>query len=272
MGSIDAAAHVFQRRARDVLLGGAILLVPMVALNLLLSVLAFRNFQSYSGLFATRGYIGAESGATFAAVLLQSLSAHVIGAYVAAYLARYQLGGEPTIRIALSATLRRLPVLILTWVLSHWWAFLLLLLVIDDPATASVAGGFLGPLLGIPTAMVLLTVPVVMIEGPRRAVRRSIRLAGTRFGAAWGFVLTCALMASLLFLFIGLLPQLAESTGLITFGRFAWLFGGIALQIALLVIIPLVGLATAQFYLQMRVYSEGIDITLAADRAFGPAS
>ena len=45
LGSIDAAAHVLQRRARVVLVGSAVFMVPMLALNLLLSVLAFDDFD-----------------------------------------------------------------------------------------------------------------------------------------------------------------------------------------------------------------------------------
>jgi hypothetical protein len=45
LGSFDGAAHVFQRQARTVILGSAVLMVPMMALNLLLSVVAFRALK-----------------------------------------------------------------------------------------------------------------------------------------------------------------------------------------------------------------------------------
>jgi len=41
--------------------------------------------------------------------------------------------------------------------------------------------------------------------------------------------------------------------------------------LALLIVIPFIAMATAQLYLQIRVHAEGLDIMVAADRAFGPA-
>jgi hypothetical protein len=97
-------------------------------------------------------------------------------------------------------------------------------------------------------------------------------LARSRFGAAFAFVLACGLLGGLLFLFIAQLPALLEQTGLVTFGSFGGVVQGITTQIALLVVIPLSALATAQWYLQVRVVSEGIDLSMAADRAFGARS
>ena len=45
-----------------------------------------------------------------------------------------------------------------------------------------------------------------------------------------------------------------------TFGSFGWLFEGVAGQLAQLLTIPLVALATAAFYVQLRVHAEGMDL------------
>ena len=273
VGSIDAAAHVLQRRARDVLLGAGLFMLPMVALNLVLSVLAFRHFDSFSGIFAERGYVGVETGAAFMALVVQSFTAHLIGAYAAVYLVRYQLGGDPTIRQCAGVVVRRLPLLLVTWVLTHWWAMLVVLGALSYPGVAALMIMLLVPIVGLLDTLVVFAVPAMMTERLGVAsVRRGYRLARLRFGAVWGFVNLSSLIATVLFLFIGFLPTLAQSTHLITFGPYGWLVQGVALELALLVVVPFSALATAECYLQVRVHAEGIDIAMAADRAFGPAA
>lgn len=271
LGSIDSAAHVLQRRARDVLLGSAVFMVPMLALNTGLAVLAFNEFDRFDSVFGQRGYVGVETGFAFVAIVVQSFTAHLIGAYAATYLVRYQMGGDPRIRECVGAVLRRLPLLLATWLLTHWWALLLALALLNaDMTTVAGVGWMLGFGVAALSALVLLTAPVVMAErAGLRSVPRAVRLARTRYGAAFGFVLSCGLLAWLLMLFIGFLPDLAEATGLITFGSYGWLMQGISSQLALLVVVPFSAITTAQFYLQVRVHAEGLDIVMAADRAFG---
>jgi uncharacterized membrane protein len=273
LGSIDAAAHVLQRRARVVLVGSAVFMLPMLALNLLLSVLAFNDFEGFDNLFADRGYVGVESGGVLVALIVQSFTAHLVGAYGASLLVTHQMGGEARIAVSVKAVVRRLPMLLLTWLLTHWWAVLMALLVVSEPALAAGLAIFGIPFIALCTTCVLLTVPVLMTEGTGvSSIGRGYRLARSRFGAAFAFVLACGLLGGLLFLFIAQLPALLEQTGLVTFGSFGGVVQGITTQIALLVVIPLSALATAQWYLQVRVVSEGIDLSMAADRAFGARS
>ena len=261
---------MLQQRARLVLLGSGVLMLPMMALNLLLSVLAFDSFDSFDNLFADRGYIGVESGSVFLAIVVQSFTAHLIGAYVATLLVRHQLGGEPTIRECLAATFRRLPTLLLTWPMTHWWAVLLALAAVNAPSVVGGLSTFILPVAAMFTALVLPVVPVLMTEHSGvRSIPRAARLARTRFGAVWGFVMLCGIISGSLFFFIAELPFLLERTGLVKFGSAGYLIQGVTMQLALLVALPLSALATAQLYLQLRVHAEGIDIAMAADRAFG---
>jgi hypothetical protein len=270
LGSFDGAAHVFQRQARTVILGSAVLMVPMMALNLLLSVVAFRDFDSFDSLFADRGFVGVESSTVFLAVLVQSFTAHLLGAYAAAFVMDHQMGGTPRMRVGLRSVVRKLPLLVLTWLLTHWWAVLVALLVVNAPVVAAGAVVIIAPVVAILSAFVVVVVPVVMGEGLGvRSIGRGLRLARARFGAAFGFVMLCSLLGGSLFVFIGQLPVLLESTGLVTFGSLGYLVQGVAVQLALLVVLPLIAVATAQFYLQLRVHVEGLDLVLAADRAFG---
>ena len=273
LGSIDGAAHVLQRRARTVLVGSAILMVPMVAVGVLMAVLAFDRFDAVDGLLGDRGYIGAESGFVFLAAALQSFTAHLIGAHAAVFVVRYQMGGSPGIGECVRAVLRRLPLLIATWLVTHWWALLFALWLINSDRSTLAALVWILPLgASLLSTCVLLVAPVMMGEKLGfAAIPRAWRLVRTRFGAAFGFVWACGVLAAMLFAFIAFLPQLAASTGLITFGSYAWLVQGITSQLALLIVIPFTAMATAQFYLQVRVHAEGLDIAMAADRAFGRA-
>jgi hypothetical protein len=270
VGSFDAAAHVLQRRARIVVLGAATLMLPMMVVNLLLSVLAFRSFDTFKNAFGDRGYIGAESGQVFVAIVLQSFTAHVVGAYAAAVLVPFQLGTDPTMRNGLGVVLRRLPVLLLTWALTHWWAVLLALAFAAAPSATGSGLFFLWPLAALASTIGLLVAPVVASEHLGvRAIPRAARLVRTRFGASWGFVATTGLISGSLFVFIAQLPYLVETTGLVSFGSYGYLVQGVTLEVALLIVLPLSALATAQLYLQLRVHAEGIDIWMAADLAFG---
>lgn len=273
VGSIDGAAHVLQRCARTVLVGSAILMVPMVAVGVLLAVLAFDRFDAVDGLLGDRGYIGAESGFAFLAAALQSFTAHLIGAYAAVFVMRYQMGGSPGIGECVRAVLRRLPLLIVTWLVTHWWALLFDVWLINSDRSALAALIWILPLAAsVLSTCFLLVTPVMMGEKLGfAAIPRAWRLVRTRFGAAFGFVWACGVLAVMLFAFIAFLPQLVESTGLITFGSYAWLVQGLTSQLALLIVIPFTAMATAQLYLQIRVHAEGLDIAIAADRAFGRA-
>lgn len=273
LGSFDGAAHVFQRSARGIVLGSAVLMVPMMAVNLLLSLVAFREFDTFDSLFVDRGFVGVENSTVFFGVLVQSFTAHLLGAYAAVIVVDHQMGGAPTMRRALGAVARRLPMLLLTWVLTHWWAMLVALLAVNAPVVAAGAMVFIAPVVTLLSAFVLVVVPVLMTERLGvRSIGRGIRLARSRFGAVFGFVVLCGLLGGALFAFIGQLPMLLESTGLVTFGSIGYLVQGVAVQVGLLVVLPLVAVATAQFYLQLRVHVEGLDLVLAADRAFGAAA
>lgn len=249
-------------------------MVPMVGLHLMLTVLAFDQYQQFDSFLGDRGYVGVETGLVLLGLVVQSLSAHLIGAYTAAYLVPYQMGDEPRVGACLLRVLRKLPLLLLTWALTHWPALLTMWWFVTIAPTEVLAlAWIMVPLIALISAMSLVVAPVVMIEHLGvRSIARAWRLTRTRFGAAFGFVFACGLLGAMLAAFIAFLPQLARWTGFITFGSFAWLVQGVTTQLAVVIVLPFVAIATAQMYLQLRVHAEGIDIVIAADRAFGRAS
>ena len=246
-------------------------MVPMVALHLLLTVLAFDQYQRFDSFLGDRGYVGVETGLVLLGLVVESLSAHLIGAFTAAYLVPYQMGGDPRVRTCLLRVVRKLPLLLFTWALTHWPTLLVMWwFVTIAPAQVLSLSWVMVPLLAMISAMSLVVAPVVMIEQlGLRSIARAWRLARTRFGAAFGFVFACGLLGAMMAVFIGFLPQLARSTGFITFGSFGWLVQGVTTQLAVLIVLPFVAIATAQMYLQLRVQAEGLDIAIAADQAFG---
>ena len=269
LGSIDGGAHVFQRRARALLLGSAVFLLPMTGLQVLVTSMTWSRFDTFDGLLGDRGYLGAERGATALAFIVHSLFAHLVGAYVAAYMVPYQMGGEPRVAVVVRRVVRRLPILLFTWAVTHCWLAVGALIYLS--ANADEAAGwaiFLGPLAAFLSALALFVAPVVMVEGPREAMSRAVRLTRGRMGAVFGFVCMNMLIGSVLSLSIAFLPMLADSTGLITLGGYGWLFEGVFAQLAVLIVMPFSAAVTAQMYLQTRVHAEGLDIVLAADAAF----
>ena len=270
IGSIDSAAHVFQRRARQVLLGAAVLMVPMMGLYLLLTVLAFDKYQQFDSLLGDRGYVGVETGFVLLGIVVQSFTAHLIGAFTAAYLVPYQMGGEPRAAACVRRVLRKFPLLLFTWALTHWPTLLIMWWFATIAPTEVLALSWvMAPLIAMISAASLVLAPVVMVEQIGvRSIGRAWRLARTRFAAAFGFVIACAVLGAMLAFFIAILPRAAETTGIVTFGSFGWLLQGVTTQLAALIVLPFVAIATSQMYLQLRVQAEGLDIVIAADRAF----
>ena len=87
--------------------------------NIARLLLAFDRFDALDAVLGDRGYVGAESGFVFLAIALQSFTAHLIGAYTAGYLVRYQMGGSPRVWACVLAVVRHLPLLVVTWLLTH---------------------------------------------------------------------------------------------------------------------------------------------------------
>ena len=245
-------------------------MVPMVAVYLLLTVLAFDQYEQFDTLLGDRGYVGVETGVVLLGLVVQSLTAHLIGAYTSAYLVPYQMGGDPRPSVCVRRVLRKLPVLILTWALTHWPTLLIMWwFATMAPKQVLAISWVIVPLVAMLSAASLVVAPVVMIEQLGvRSIGRAWRLARTRFAAAFGFVFACALLGAMLAVFVAFLPDLAELSGFITFGSFGWLVQGVTSQLAALIVLPFVAIATSQMYLQLRVHTEGLDIVIAADRAF----
>lgn len=275
LAALDGGGDVLQRRGRDVLVGAVLLITPLVGLNLWTTVLAFDRLDGAAPLlpgFDDDATTGIEEIAALLALLLASLTAAVVGVFAAAILVGDRFGDDVGLRRGVWTTIRLLPVAVAGWVLGHWWLLPVGAWVIAARSDDLAGRLFLAaPVALVLSALLLFVCPVIVAEraGPLRALRRSSRLARMRFAPAIGFVLASTVLGGLLLVGIASIPVLLEWTGFVTFGEYTWLATAIAAQLGVIVTVPLIALATAQMYIEVRLDAEGMDLALDADAAFG---
>jgi hypothetical protein len=272
-----------QRNTREIVLGSALIILPGVVLTLVATTLTFDNYQSLKGSIVSVPELlgGREAGSgieellVYIGLLLNSIAAALVGGYVATLAIRRQLGLRLSIATSYRALLPRIPTLLAAWALGHFW------IPLAGLALGGVDGSSWGPLItfGVPAALVavtmtVVTAPAIIVErlGPLAGTKRAWRMARANFGTLFGFVVASVLIGLLVQYGIAYLPRLLQGTGLVTFGRFGWLIEGVAGQLGRLISMPLVATATALVYLEVRMKTEGLDLVIDADRAFGPPS
>ena len=280
LGALDSAAAILQQNAREVLLGPALLLVPVAALNLVVSNLVFDDFGSFDDAVVSLpefvggvdSATGAETMLAYVAILTGSLAVAIAGGYLTVLVLRRASGLHVGVGTCLRAVVRRLPALTVAWAVGHSWMVLGSLALVRMP-TSDIA-----PLLVLVVPVVVLLVaatalvsPTIVAEraGPLRGLSRGWRLVRLRFGAIVGFVVVSSVLGAALRAAITTMPQLVEQSGIITFAGSTWLVEGLAGQLAPLVVVPWIALATANLYLQVRMDAEGMDLIIDSEQAFG---
>ena len=280
--SLDAGGATLQRSGRRVLTVSSLLLLPIVVLNLWATAQVFdRTGGTTLRVFGGDAVgTGVEDVAAVLVVLCSSLAGAVVGAFATGLVMADTFGGPSsgaTIRSRrgdLARVFRRLPTVLAAWGVGHVW----LPFVATWALSGSSGGAGRVTLAAIVATLAstgtLLVVPVAVAEGvgPMRALRRGWRLARARFATCLGFLVTSTLLGGLLLGGIASLPQLLEATGFVAFGELRWLVQGLAGQVGVIVVVPLVALSTAHLYLAVRVDAEGLDLVIEADAAFGPRS
>ena len=280
IGSLDAAGAVVQRNMREIVVGSAWILVPSVALNLIATTLAFDRFRTFRGssisvpeLFGGRKAASSvEDLLWYLGLVVTSLTACLVGGYVATLVVRRQLGLPMRIRNGYRAMLPRLPALLVAWLIGHaWFPFVALILAKADSDILPVLIVFGGPVVLVLATMTVCAAPAIVVErlGPIAGLRRAWRLGKANFSVLFGFVVGSVAIGVLVQYGIAYLPRLLQGTQLVTFGRFGWLIEGVAGQLGRLMSTPLIAVATVLVYLEVRMTTEGMDLTLDADRAFG---
>ncbi|MFK7916698.1 MAG: hypothetical protein AB8G14_01360 [Ilumatobacter sp.] len=277
LAALDGGGEIMQRRLRDVMVGAAVILVPAVALNIWVSVLGYDrvdpNDSAIPAIFDDTSS-GIEDLAVLIATVFVSLATAVVGFFAAQILLGERFWTPVSLGRALARTFRRLPRIAAAWALTHWWFPLMALIVVT--ANQDVAGLWIFLFTFVAwfsSAATLLVIPTMVGEklGALASARRSWRLVKLRYGLCLVFVLAATLVSTLLLIGIATLVPLLEEFGFLELGDATWLVQSVMVQLAVLVVVPLVALGTAQAYLEVRLGGEGLDLQIDADAAFGPA-
>lgn len=280
LGSIDTAGALLQRHAREVVVGSAFIVLPGVLVNLVAASLAFDRYENFSGAVASvpemlggsASSTGVEQILWFVGVLVNSLAACLVGGYVATLAVRAQRGAAVSIRTGYSALWRRLPALVVAWAIGHCWVpFAVWIIAAVDAQTIGLAILFGVSTAWLLTTLTVLVAPTIVIErlGPLRGFARAWRLARSRFSILFAFVGASFVVGVFVQYGIASLPRLLQQSGFVALGRFGWLIEGVAGQLGRLISVPLIAMATALVYLDVRVSAEGMDLVDDAERAFG---
>jgi len=278
LAALDGGGTVFQRRLRDVMLGATAILVPAVALNVWVTVLGYDRVDPNDS--ALPSFLGDDTGsgiediAVWLAVVFASFVTAVVGHFAAQILLGDRFRAPIPLVRALGRTGRRVPAILAAWAMTHWWFPVMALIVVT--AQSDVVGVWLllfTIVCWFSSAATLLVIPAMVGEGlgPFAAAKRSWSLARLRYGVCLTFVLLATFLAVLLGLGIGTLIPLLEATGFIALGDATPIIQGVMLQLAVLIVVPLIALATAQVYVEVRVVGEGLDLVIDTDAAFGRA-
>jgi hypothetical protein len=278
LGAIDIAGHILARHFRTVVVGSAAILLPGLAMNLIASSLAFDRARSLSNvvsslpemLGAGRAATGVESVLWYLSTVINSLAAALVGGYVTTLVIQHQIGIVPSARTAFSALFRRLPVLFLAWLIGHVWIIGGAMIL---GRTRSNSTGLIVLGAGVAFTMLIHTIlvsPAIIAEGigPFAGLKRSWKMARRQPSTVSGFVIATMLVGSFVQYGITLLPRALNATGFVPLGRFSWAFESVAGQLGRMIGVPLIAMATAQIYLELRMTTEGMDLIAQADRSF----
>lgn len=279
LGSLDGGGSILQHRLRDVMVGATVILVPAVALNVWVSVLGYDrldpNDTAVPSFLSDDTGGGIEDVATWLSIVFASFVTAVVGYFAAQILLGERFRNPVSLGRALARTGRRLPSIAAAWALTHWWFPIMALIVVT--AEADLVGlwiFFFVFVAWFSSAATLLVIPAMVGErlGPFAAARRNWRLVKLRYGLCVTFVMLATLLSILLLAGIATLVPLLEQFGFLALGNTAWIVQSVMVQIAVLVVVPLIALGTAQAYVEVRLDGEGLDLQIDADRAFGPVS
>src|SRR5690242_8521103 len=120
LGSIDAGAHVFQRHAREAVLGTAVFLVPAIVVNVVLSTVLFDRFDSLGDtapsvpelIGGAEAATGADTVLAYVGIVTTAIAVALAGGYLATVYADATFGRGVSMSRALRTTARRLPALL----------------------------------------------------------------------------------------------------------------------------------------------------------------
>ncbi len=250
---LDGSIGILKAAPRTIIGIAAIVVVPLE----LLSAWIQRDNLSDSGLpgawSAATSTSSPLADVTIATVVLFVLSGIVLSIVAGALghiLSSWYADQNTTTRRALGASIRRLPALVVAWLLVHMIEALGLI------------GFFVGEIFLMP--LFVVTAPAIVIErlGPWKGIRRSMRLTRARYGPVLGIALLIAIVDLLLTIAltgIGLVFELFD---------WGWIVDAVCSAGSSLITVPFVAGAATLLYFDLRVRSEGLDLELGVAAHF----
>jgi len=260
---LDASIGVMKARPRAVLGITAVFVVPTQLVGAfvqrdLLGATSFTDIINDPSLAggSTAGQTSTGTVVVLIAALLPSMVLPFVAGALGRLVAAWRVGGDMTAGAALRAAGRKWWVLLIAWFLTH------------------VAEGFAALAFLFPAVMLMalwqVAAPAIVVEdlGPIAGLRRSARLAGSRFWQVVLAVLAAGFVHYVLNLMLPLLPQLL--------GQFlgpdtGWIPLAIGNSLTSIVTTAFLAAFAVVLYLDLRVRSEGLDLQVEADRCFDPA-
>lgn len=259
---LDASIGVLKTRPRAVLAITAVFVLPtqlaaaFVSRDLLASTSFTEIFNDPSLAGSTTGS-SSGTGVVFLVGLLPSMVLPFVAGALGRLVAAWRAGGDLTTGAALRAAGRKWWVLLVAWFLTHL-----------AETVAMIA--FLVPALLL-MALWQVAAPVIVVEdlGPIAGLRRSGRLASTRFWSVVLAVLGAGFVHYVLNSMLPLVTQLIASA----LGRDGgWVVLAVGNILTSLVTTAFLAAFAVVLYLDLRVRSEGLDLQLEADRHFSGAA
>jgi len=248
---VDAAAVLLRQRTGDLALVAAVTVVPVIVFSLLAGANVPEDGASPSGGIGSLAF-GQEDinvGLLIVEILISSLLFSVVAFAMTRYIVSDLFGESESASVALRAAAKRIPVLVVLWVVVHLAELAGLLLVGVGAVIATVA--------------LVVTVPALAAEPDHTvmsAFRRSWNLTKGARGHVFGVLVVLFLVNSVLGLVLVIAP--ASLVGLFLEGWNLVIVATGLQAMASLVTEAIVAATTVYLYLDLRVRREGLDIDL----------
>jgi hypothetical protein len=257
---LDGAVEILKLAPRTVILLTAVLVLPVQLASVAVANSGVQN-PTVIGVLGSPIFVGqVGSDRSNVAVVLFVLSSAMLPILTAAiaWLAGSWYGGaSPGLAEVGRATGRRVPALLLAWLLVH--------------LAEAVAAGVTFFLLGLGGVVVMvvfvLTAPAIAVEGvgPLAGMRRAARLARRGFFTLLLVAVLSAIVENVVFFaFVAL-------SGLTAGYSWGWIVTAVLVTVGTLVSKPILAGATALAYIDLRVRAEGLDLELAAAGVAAPS-
>lgn len=258
---LDGSFRILKARPRTVLGTAAVFVVPIQVVTAFATRRGFSDMRTM--MFSPDAVVSRTSSATVSdldllLVLLASLASTAVLFFVGAALTHlvtgWYTGVDRSTRELLSAAFRRTLPLLAAWV------------VLLPVKAISAAACYLGLIVTIP--LFSLTAPAMAAEGlgPIAGAKRSWTLGAKKFWRTIGIVLLVTFTNSILSQILSSLPTFAA--GLLP-SPIGWIVAAVIGSLSAMVTTSVLVGASVLMYVDLRMRTEGLDIELELEDAFG---